>query len=265
MTSAYADKGKWCLKTLLLLTGPDKIFKSGTDAIMSADYNLLYSMYDNGIVDYDAVKEYQRVKKFGEGFELDETDKVNSLEHYVDLILEALGCDEPATTIVTDESELRDFIGMWGDKTPELIIKELGDNFGIFVNDVNENILDLAQRLKNSESHWLNGRNDMKSKEEFERGKYVDLIKEGKMKFELASTNKVNNLTSYIDIVLAAMGSPEALVTDESDIYDFVGFLNEPEEIEESLNELRTTLDIEIKDAYEKIVDLAQKIKDKYE
>lgn len=42
-----------------------------------------------------------------------------------------------------------------------------------------------------------------------------------KPKIELASQCKIDQLLEYVDIVLEALGHPEALVTDESEIWDF--------------------------------------------
>ncbi len=41
-------------------------------------------------------------------------------------------------------------------------------------------------------------------------------------KFELAKQDKVTELRDYIDFILERIGSPEALVTDESKIGDFI-------------------------------------------
>ena len=62
-------------------------------------------------------------------------------------------------------------------------------------------------------------------------------------KIELASQDEVDYLESYIDIVLEALGHPEALVTDESYISDFLCVCNK-EEAEKELAEASSKLDL---------------------
>jgi len=81
--------------------------------------------------------------------------------------------------------------------------------------------------------------------------------------FEMSSVDKVSELEVYVDMVLEALGHEEALVTDESQLYDFIDVFDESEEIERVLGDLRENLGVEIYDDCEKIVDIAQRLKDK--
>jgi len=56
-------------------------------------------------------------------------------------------------------------------------------------------------------------------------------------KFELASQDKVNDLEKYVGKVLEALGHPEALVTDESRVFDFTHFIMDEQEYEKDKNE----------------------------
>lgn len=57
------------------------------------------------------------------------------------------------------------------------------------------------------------------------QNKVSKISKPKKVKFELASQDKVEELQPYIDKVLKALGHSGALVTDESYISDFLPFL----------------------------------------
>ena len=89
-------------------------------------------------------------------------------------------------------------------------------------------------------------------------------------KFELASQDEIKSLDNYVDTVLEALadiqnepGIEEALVTDESSLYDFIGFFYEQHEVDDCLDALRERLGIEISDENELIYVLAQKLRDK--
>ena len=83
--------------------------------------------------------------------------------------------------------------------------------------------------------------------------------------YTMASVDKVEKLEIFIDMVLEALGHSEAIVTDESELCDFLDIFYEPEETEASLDDLRERFGIKINDEYEKIVDLAERIKEKQE
>ena len=82
-------------------------------------------------------------------------------------------------------------------------------------------------------------------------------------KFVLAGCDRVEELRLEVDEVLQALEHEEALVTDESEIYDFIGFFLEPEEKEAKLEELRDILKVNIVDDFDLIIDVAQRLKDK--
>jgi len=88
-------------------------------------------------------------------------------------------------------------------------------------------------------------------------------LEEGDIKFEMASVNKVVELEVYVDRVLEELGCPEALVTDESQIYDFCDVFYEAEDIEKVIEDLEKTLGVRIEDGCEKIVDIAKKLREK--
>ena len=52
-------------------------------------------------------------------------------------------------------------------------------------------------------------------------------------KIELASQNKIDKLQPYIDKVLKALGHPEALVTDESMVCDFLDIFDKDERVKQ--------------------------------
>ena len=91
-------------------------------------------------------------------------------------------------------------------------------------------------------------------------------------KFELASQDEIKSLDIHVDAVLEALADiakepafEEALVTDESSLYDFIGFFYEQHEIDERLEFLRERLGIEISDENELIYVLAQKLKEQHD
>ena len=88
-------------------------------------------------------------------------------------------------------------------------------------------------------------------------------LKEGKLGFEMAPVVKVTELEDYIQDILEAIDHEEAFVTDESQLSDFLDVFGTMEDSEIALEELSNTLDIEIYDELEKIVDIAQRLKDK--
>lgn len=65
--NGYAPYGQWVFKVLLLLTGTDKIFSSGTDALRDCEYELLEQWYHEDMTDYDAAKNYEKhIKEINE-------------------------------------------------------------------------------------------------------------------------------------------------------------------------------------------------------
>lgn len=62
-------------------------------------------------------------------------------------------------------------------------------------------------------------------------------------RIELASQSKIDQFQEYVDAVLEALGHPEALVTDESKIWDFYPF---KEGREDSLKKLSDKLGFQI-------------------
>jgi len=79
--------------------------------------------------------------------------------------------------------------------------------------------------------------------------------------FELADTDRCSTVLEEIAKILKVLGHEEALVTDESYIIDFICVFAKPEEIEASLEMLRKELDVEIIDKYDKVVEVAERIK----
>ncbi|MBM3129952.1 MAG: hypothetical protein FJ009_15185 [Chloroflexi bacterium] len=54
-------------------------------------------------------------------------------------------------------------------------------------------------------------------------------------RIELAGRDKIESLGEYVDRVLEALGHPEALVTDESQVWDFTRDTNELKKIAKKL------------------------------
>jgi hypothetical protein len=79
--------------------------------------------------------------------------------------------------------------------------------------------------------------------------------------FELADTNRCSMVLEEIDEILKVLGHKEALVTDESYITDFICVFAKPEEIESSFEMLRKELGVEIIDKYDKVVEVAERMK----
>jgi len=52
------------------------------------------------------------------------------------------------------------------------------------------------------------------------------LLKNKNLKFELAETNDISSYKKQINMILKLLGHPEALVTDESIVWDFTAFLS---------------------------------------
>lgn len=100
----------------------------------------------------------------------------------------------------------------------------------------------------------------MNSPEQFEN-MISKVINTEHVDFQLANTDRCNMVLEEIDEVLKVLGYEDALVTDESHIMDFICIFAEPEEIEASLEMLRKELDVEIIDKYDKIVEVAKRIK----
>jgi len=84
-----------------------------------------------------------------------------------------------------------------------------------------------------------------------------------KSKFELASQDRVSSLETEIDLILQELNCEGALVTDESEIGDFLDVFTDNLEKEVILKELQNNLGIDIMDKCELIVDIAQRMKDK--
>jgi hypothetical protein len=84
-----------------------------------------------------------------------------------------------------------------------------------------------------------------------------------KEKFELANQDRMKDLQVEVDKILEALKCDGALVTDESEVGDFIDIFAETEEIEANLKYLSNYLGVFVEDDMELIVDIAQKIKDK--
>ena len=95
------------------------------------------------------------------------------------------------------------------------------------------------------------------------RDNIAERLKKGWVEFTVASVDKVESLQDDVDTVLEAVDCPEALVTDESELMDFFCTFYEPEEIDVEMEKVRGILGIDIEDEFEKIVDLAAKLKNK--
>jgi len=72
-------------------------------------------------------------------------------------------------------------------------------------------------------------------------------------RFEKAESDKVEELGPFIDHILFIMGHPEALVTDESKIWDFTCF--EPEKVKE----ISKDLGFEVKQS-DYLIDIARRL-----
>ena len=78
-------------------------------------------------------------------------------------------------------------------------------------------------------------------------------------KIELAPQDEVELLEPYVDKILEALGHPEALVTDESDIGDFLCFCVE-EEATKELKEASIKLGMSL-NRKDTIVSIARRLK----
>ena len=88
----------------------------------------------------------------------------------------------------------------------------------------------------------------------------MDSFKNNMDKIELASQDEVSQLEPYIEKVLEALGHPEALVTDESWILDFLCIVDEKEaalELKEACEKLGFSFD-----KSDSIVDVAKRVKE---
>ena len=88
----------------------------------------------------------------------------------------------------------------------------------------------------------------------------MDLFKNNIDKIELASQDEVSQLEPYIDKVLEALGHPEALVTDESYVSDFLCIVDE-KETDLELKKACKKLNLSFKKA-DSIVDVARRVKE---
>lgn len=81
------------------------------------------------------------------------------------------------------------------------------------------------------------------------------------MGFELADRDKIEELQEYVDKILEAIGHPEALVTDESKIFDFVF-----SEDDESSRLVTIALNLGVPVAKsDYLIDIAKRMRDKDE
>lgn len=80
-------------------------------------------------------------------------------------------------------------------------------------------------------------------------------------RIEHAERDKVEDLDKYVQKVLEAIGHPEAFVTDESMIWDFVPHLRPSSEMQAFLDELSDKLGFEVKHQ-DYIWDLAKRMMD---
>ena len=78
-------------------------------------------------------------------------------------------------------------------------------------------------------------------------------------RIECAPQDKVSALEPWVDEVLEILGHSEALVTDESSVWDFFPFMDEDKEVEEEFEEFKSKLgfDVSIEDL---IVDVASRL-----
>jgi hypothetical protein len=81
-------------------------------------------------------------------------------------------------------------------------------------------------------------------------------------KIELANTTKTNNLEPYINKVVAALGHPEALVTDESYVWDMLNVFGDKEDMQKQLDKAHKKLGVIIM-SNELITTVAKRLKGK--
>jgi hypothetical protein len=81
-------------------------------------------------------------------------------------------------------------------------------------------------------------------------------------KVEIAEQDRVDVLDDEVNAILGILDMDGSLVTDESYLRDFMCIFSEPEEIECHLNNLQDEFGVEIESEYEKVVDVAQRIRD---
>jgi hypothetical protein len=90
-------------------------------------------------------------------------------------------------------------------------------------------------------------------------------IKTGDITFEKASSDKIGEYNEYAHRVVTALGHPEAWVTDESMVADFMASqwaFDEPEEDDVSFDELKERLGIEVR-GEEYIWEVAKRLKER--
>ena len=87
-------------------------------------------------------------------------------------------------------------------------------------------------------------------------------VKIGKMKIVSAPQDKVEELQSWVDQVLGAAGHPEAYVTDESLISDFVSIFAEKDEKEKRAKDISNKLGVSVK-SEDCIIKIAERLRDK--
>jgi hypothetical protein len=78
-----------------------------------------------------------------------------------------------------------------------------------------------------------------------------------------ADREETQDLEMEIETVLEALGHEEAFVTDESELGDFFDIFLEYEEKGSAMEGIEKVLGIEITDEYEKIVDIAKRLRAK--
>ena len=79
---------------------------------------------------------------------------------------------------------------------------------------------------------------------------------------EFAPQDTILELRQWVDMVLDCVGHPEALVSDESRLSDFLPFLDEDEGKEE-FEDFKKRIGVEIKEETDLIIDIARRVRDR--
>jgi len=83
-----------------------------------------------------------------------------------------------------------------------------------------------------------------------------------KLKIEFAPSDQVDDLEHWVDVVLEAIGYPEAFVTNESCFSDFQPFPSTREEMQEWHVDIQAKLGLEFPLQGTFLVDLARQVRD---
>jgi len=83
---------------------------------------------------------------------------------------------------------------------------------------------------------------------------------EAKKRFELASQTNVNELQPYIDRVLKALGHSEALVTDESVVWDMLEVFSDEKNMQKQLDKAHKILGVNI-NSNDLIITVAERLR----